>query len=181
MLPFTFSRSLSLTARMKPSLAGLLLPALCCLQLDALRADSAPESKESGAPASVPAYRSNFEESATLPSGWTTQGKVAIDTTELFKGKKTLLLSRSPEEVDTPCAVVSPTFKMTPGIWNLDLACKADLKSPDNSFDGVVVLEFLAGGKLLDRVTLADVFAQANWQPIYEAGSGAGRDRFGAL
>ena len=60
-----------------------------------------------------------------------------------------------------------PTFAAAPGQWEIGLACKADLHSPDNSYSGVVTLECLdAAGKVIERFTLADVFGKRDWQPV---------------
>ena len=112
-------------------------------------------------------FKCDFESGDALPAGWQTQGKVAIDGQNAFKGQRSLLLSWPPEDVAGLCTATGPSFPVKPGLWELSLACKADLKSPDSSFNGAVALEVLdASGKVLDRVTLADTFGQRNWQPI---------------
>ncbi|MDD5262961.1 MAG: sugar-binding protein [Methylacidiphilales bacterium] len=117
--------------------------------------------------ADVPAVLKNdFEGGTELPAGWTSQGNVTIDTTQGFKGKNSLMLGRTPEESGKPCSAASPAFRITPGAWKMDLACKSDLKSPDSSFDGVVTLEYLSGNTVLDQVTLADIYGLHAWQPI---------------
>ena len=60
------------------------------------------------------------------------------------------VLDQPAEDAEKPCSVTTPSFAIAPGLWEIDLACKSDLKSPDNSFSGVVSLECLdASGKLV--------------------------------
>ncbi|MBE3123962.1 MAG: hypothetical protein IMZ65_04090, partial [Planctomycetes bacterium] len=112
-------------------------------------------------------FKSDFESDPVPPADWTSQGKVAADPQNAFKGKRSLVLERSAEDVEKPCSVTTASFAAAPGLWEIALACKSDLKSPDSSFSGVVTLECLdAGGKTVDTVVLADVFGQKNWQPV---------------
>jgi hypothetical protein len=112
-------------------------------------------------------FKSDFESDQQLPAGWTSQGKVAIDHENAFKGKRSLLLEQPPEDAEKPCSVTTASFAVTPGLWEITLACKSDLKSPDSSFSGVVTLECVDGsGKTVDRIVLADLYGQKNWQPV---------------
>ena len=77
------------------------------------------------------------------------------------------MLRQPAEDVEKPCCVTTASFAVTPGLWEIVLACKSDLKSPDNSFSGVVTLECLDGsGRRVDSIVLADLFGRKNWQPI---------------
>jgi hypothetical protein len=126
-------------------------------------------------------FKCDFEADEQLPAGWTSQGKAAIDKQNAFKGKRSLLLDQPAEDAEKPCSVTTASFAIAPGLWEIALACRSDLKSPDNSFSGVVSLECLdASGKMVDRIVLADLFGQKNWQPISKrvepaAGVTAGR------
>ena len=112
-------------------------------------------------------FKNDFESVTQLPAGWTSQGKVAIDRQNAFKGKQSLVLEQPAEDAEKPCSVTTATFAVTPGLWEIALACKSDLKSPDSSFNGVVTLECLdRSGKTVDAVVLADLFGRKNWQPI---------------
>jgi len=112
------------------------------------------------------AFKSDFEE-ATLPSGWSSIGGVSLDSTEAYHGKSSLRLSRAVDDAQKPCNAISPSFHATAGQWNLSLACKADLTSPDSSYNAAVQLECLdATGKIIDRLTIADLFGKHTWQPI---------------
>ena len=115
------------------------------------------------------AFRSDFEGTDKLAANWTVVGSVAIDGKTAFKGSRSLLLSRTLEAVERPCSATSPTFAAAPGQWEIGLACKPELNSPDNSYSGVVILECLdAGGKVIERLTLADVFGKRDWQPVHK-------------
>ncbi|HLQ46749.1 MAG TPA: hypothetical protein VK137_18540, partial [Planctomycetaceae bacterium] len=66
--------------------------------------------------------------------------------------------------VAKPCSVTGPAFAVAQGQWEVSLACKPDLHSPDNSYNGVVQLECLdSAGQVVERYTLADVFGQHDW------------------
>lgn len=120
--------------------------------------------KAAAAPAGK--FKADFESSDAL-NGWSNQGQITLDAQSPFKGSHSLQLSRSLPQLDQPCVAVSPTFALTPGNWDISLGVKSDLKSPDASFNGVVTLELLSdGGKVVDTVTLADLFGQKNWQPV---------------
>jgi hypothetical protein len=113
------------------------------------------------------AFTNSFEGSARLAGSWTIEGAVAIDTKTAFKGNHSLVLTRSLAAVERPCAATSPAFAAAPGQWQIGLATRADLHSPDNSYSGVVTLECLdAQGKVVERFTLADVFGKRDWQPV---------------
>jgi len=113
-------------------------------------------------------YKCDFQEVATLPQGWTKQGNVSISATQPFQpGGHSLLLQRTLEKSDEATDADSSAFPVSPGMWDIGLAFKADLNSHDNSFRSLVELEFLdASGKKVDQVTLADVFGTKPWQPM---------------
>ena len=127
-------------------------------------------------------FKNDFESVTQLPAGWTSQGKIVIDKQNAFKGKQSLVLEQPPENAEKPCSVTTASFAVTPGLWEIALACKSDLKSPDNSFNGVVTLECLNGsGKTVNAVVLADLFGRKNWQPIskrVEVAKGVSSARF---
>ena len=76
-----------------------------------------------------------------------------------FKSAEPIELSRTLENVERPATATTPTFKIAPGEWEVSLATKAALHSPDNSYNAVVQLECLdADGKTIERITVADVF-----------------------
>ncbi|MDB5310619.1 MAG: hypothetical protein JWO38_4821 [Gemmataceae bacterium] len=130
------------------------------------------------------AFRADFEGTPKLPAGWTAEGDVAVDPKEGFKSSQSLVLSRTLEAVEKPSSVTGPAFAVAPGQWDVGLAYRADLHSPDNSYSAVVTLEVLdAGGKVLDRVTVADVFGKREWKVTrarVELPKGAATARFRA-
>ena len=114
-----------------------------------------------------PAFRCDFEGAAPLAPAWTLTGGAAVDSKAAFKGAASLVLDRPLEAAERPCSAVGPTFPVAPGQWEIGLACKADLHSPDNSYNAVVQLELLdAAGKVTDRLTVADVFGRHEWQAV---------------
>jgi hypothetical protein len=119
------------------------------------------------APSAAPAYTCGFEDTTQLPAGWVVQGNVSIDSKTAYKGSQSLVLARTPEEVEKPCSAQGPSFPVKPGLWDVSVATKSDLKSPDESFDGTVTLEYLdASGKQMEQTTLADVFSKNDWQAV---------------
>jgi hypothetical protein len=112
------------------------------------------------------AFKSDFEGTALAP-GWNVTGGVALDSKVAFQGSQSLALSRSLENVAEPCSATSPAFLAAPGQWEIRLAGKAELHSPDNSYHGAITLECLdAAGQVVDRATLAELFGKRDWQPI---------------
>lgn len=114
------------------------------------------------------AFQAGFENAAAIPADWKTEGNATIDSQGAFKGSNALVLSRvmngGPE---TPTSATSPTFKVTPGQWQVGLAAKSDLKSPDSSYNGTVELELLdGGGKEVSHTTLAELYGSRPWQPV---------------
>ena len=74
-----------------------------------------------------------------------------------FKSDGPIVLSRTLENVERPATATTPAFKVAPGQWEIALATKAALHSPDNSYNAVVHLECLdADGKTFERITVAD-------------------------
>jgi hypothetical protein len=113
------------------------------------------------------AFTVDFEGSDQLPKGWTTAGNVSVDTTVAAKGSNSLLLARTLDAVEKPCSAVSPTFPVVPGQWLVRLTCKSDLKSEDDSYNGVATLEILdKAGMAIDHVSLIELFGQKDWQPV---------------
>ncbi|HSI35881.1 MAG TPA: hypothetical protein VK986_20025, partial [Tepidisphaeraceae bacterium] len=123
------------------------------------------------------AYSENFS-AESLPNGWTTAGDVTIDKA----APGALLLARTLDDIDKPISATGPTFPVSPGRWQIGAATRADLKSDDSSYNGVVALEALgAGGKVLERFTVADVFRVRPWQEVkqtIELPAGATAARF---
>ena len=82
-----------------------------------------------------------------------------------FKIAAPIALSRSLENIGRPCAAATGSFKVAPGQWEIALATKASLHSPDNSYNAVVQLECLDdAGKTIERITVTDVFGERERQ-----------------
>ncbi len=128
-------------------------------------------------------FKADFERSDKLPGGWIIQGKVVVDNKEAFKGKHSLLFERAAQHEDDPCSAVSPTFQVAAGTWEIAFGAKSDLVSPDSSYQGIVMLEWMdASGKAVGSVSLAELFKQRNWQAVSKrlqtpAGAAAARFR----
>ncbi|MCA9248049.1 MAG: hypothetical protein KDA42_13065, partial [Planctomycetales bacterium] len=109
------------------------------------------------------AWREDFATSS-LDASWEATAGVSIDD-QASDGS--LRLSRSLEDVQLPCSVVGPTFPVVEGKWELRLASKADLHSPDNSYRGIVELECLdSRGQRVEMATVFEVFGQRDWQRV---------------
>jgi hypothetical protein len=126
------------------------------------------------------AYRNDFE--GDRLTDWTTKGDVALDATDASQGKGSLLFSRTLEKIDDACTAESRGFPAAAGSWEVKLATKSRLHSPDNSYSGTVRLEALdEAGKVLERFTIADEFGSKEWHAIQkkiELPRGTRRARF---
>jgi hypothetical protein len=112
-------------------------------------------------------FKADFEGSDRLGDDWTVEGKAAIEAKDAFKGSRALRLDRSAEDVDRPCSATGPTFKVAGGAWQIALACKSDLQSPDASFNGTVGIDCLdALGKVIKQIPVAELYGRRNWQPV---------------
>ncbi len=110
------------------------------------------------------AFKSDFAKADKLPDGWTIEGDITIDSKTARQGGRSLLLSRSLDAVERPCSAVSPPFTVASGQFEVGLDCKADLNSPDDSYNGVVTLECLdAQRQVAERFTIADLFGKRDW------------------
>ncbi len=112
-----------------------------------------------------PAFKGDFEQGAKLSGGWVTQGEVTIDPQAAYQGNGSLRLSRTLENTEQPCSAAGPKFPAAPGLWDLRLAAKASLHSPDNSYNATVHLECLdATGKVIDRLPLFEFYRESAWK-----------------
>ena len=121
-------------------------------------------------PAPAPAFADSFDAGAQSIADWKKEGAVSIDTMQPFKGGGCLLLSRSTENITSPVSAVSPSFPAGGGAWDVRLAVRSVLVSPDASYSGTVTLECLdASGKVIGQgqpPAVADLFKSNNWQSI---------------
>ncbi len=134
------------------------------------------------APAS---YSEDFDASAKVPNGWKVVGDVSVQARFGDKSANALRVHRTLANVDKPVSAVGPTFKAAPGMWLLKGACSSDLHSPDNSFQGVVDIEFMnAGGGVLEKATCALLYKKRSWETFekqVEAPKGTTGARFKVL
>lgn len=95
-------------------------------------------------------------------AAWRTEGGASVD-------EDGLRLSRTENQANQTARAVSPDFKVAPGNWQVSLSAKSDLKSPDNSYSGTVVLEVAdTAGNILERFTIADMYGPTPWSEISE-------------
>lgn len=106
---------------------------------------------------------------------WKTEGGVSLDD-------GSLKFSRTENEANQPAVASSPSFKVSAGAWQTALSFKSELKSPDSSYSGTMVLEASdASGKPLETFTVADVYGPKPWTEIsktLELPKGAASARF---
>lgn len=107
-------------------------------------------------------YAADFEENAA--KGW--EGAAAPDPASAFKGTGSLVLEKTQATLRNEVKAVGPVFALKPGLWQFRFATRTDLDSMDNSYKGVLAVEFLdASGKLLERGVLAEPFRKTSWRP----------------
>ncbi|MEZ5300901.1 MAG: hypothetical protein R3F11_09655 [Verrucomicrobiales bacterium] len=106
-----------------------------------------------------------FEDGFEQPDlRWAVQGGAKLSG-DAAGGAQSLELARTVNETAQPCEAISPAFAAAPGSWRIGVALKAALYSPDNSYHGAAVLECLdAGGKIAERMTVAEVFGRRGWE-----------------
>jgi len=110
----------------------------------------------------TPAAKIDFEPATYSLEDWMTQGDVKLDEAS---GSRALKLARSLDRVDDPCSATSPQFAASAGRWEIGLATKCDVRSPDNSYNGVVAMECLdAAGKVVERITVVEQFGRVDRQ-----------------
>lgn len=115
-------------------------------------------------------YSVGFDGMTKLPEGWVVEGEAEIVDGDAFNDSRSLLLSRTEENVPKPGSVTSPAFKVTPGEWEIGVAGKANLYSPDNSFNGKVWLECLnTDQKVIERFPIADFSTNKTWEAANKA------------
>lgn len=125
----------------------------------------ASAARAASAQESVP-YAEGFEAENGM-AGWTNSGDVKIDDTEAFKGKRALVLSLPQENVRQNTSATGPSFPISAGTWDVQLAAKSELTSQDNSYKGAVLLQYLdAGGNATGQAILAEQTNKTNWQSL---------------
>lgn len=109
-------------------------------------------------------YSEGFDAGSPLPKGWDGQGDVSLDATAPNKGEKSLKLSRTVEKLQQETGASGPAFGAAPGPWRIGGAVRADLNSPDNSYNGTVSIHALAAsGAVLETHVVAEIFKKTEW------------------
>ncbi|HSI83047.1 MAG TPA: sugar-binding protein [Candidatus Methylacidiphilales bacterium] len=100
------------------------------------------------------------------PEGWKSEGAVEIQAGEKFRGKQSLMLSKSEETLRAKTITTGPIFPIAPGKLEVQYAAKSDLTSMDNSYNGTLALEFLTAEDKPLRSTEVVVLYKSNpWKP----------------
>ena len=111
-------------------------------------------------------FQQDFEAADSL-KGWTNSGDVALDDKAAFKGARSLRLSRTEQHIDDATVATSPAFNASPGAWVLSGACAAELRSPDFSYNGQVLIEWLdRAGAVVGQAEAALAYGKQAWQPF---------------
>jgi hypothetical protein len=134
----------------------------------------------SGDQPAVTLLTEDFEKGS--PAGWQILGDTRVTDQNAFSGKAALSLARTPEKFDVETAAISAPFPVRADRLEVNFACKADLHSPDNSFNAAVLLQCVDGeGKVVNTVRVADFSGLSNWTPVtrqVEVPDGTGSVRF---
>jgi len=132
--------------------------------------------------ASAEGFEGGFEKLAELPQDWKVQGKISLDAKSTYKGKSSILFERTEKEVDNPTSLTMESFPAREGLWELSVAFKSELYSPDSSFNGAIHLETIdSSGKVLDNFEFALVTKKDDWKEfkkVVDISSGAVSARF---
>ncbi|QDU96200.1 hypothetical protein [Lignipirellula cremea] len=130
------------------------------LLLTDIRADVVLEAKAQPA-----ALAEGFDAAEQLGEAWRTTGKVDLAPNGYSDTKQSLRLQRSLEDLAQPTAAAGPAFPVNGGSWKISYAWRSDLHSPDNSYQGAVMLEVLdQAGNRLDRLPIGIGFGKHDWQ-----------------
>lgn len=126
------------------------------------------------------AYVETFE---TDPKGWELHG-AALDQSDAFKSKQSLLLTKREDALNARVGAVGPAFAVAQGPWQVKFSAKSDLTSMDNSYAGALYLDFLdANGASTKSVELVNLFKKNAWKPVarqVEIPAGVAQARFRA-
>lgn len=132
--------------------------------------------------ASFPAFREGFEDAAGLATA-AIQGQVAISTKDPYRGNACLRLMRARVDMERQVTrAVLPAFAVRDGLWDVSLALRSGLHSPDSSYNGTVALELLDdAGAVRERSEIAITTGNSPWKPLrkrIEIGEGCVSARF---
>jgi len=140
---------------------------LLILFLSVTLSPTSASAQNNAAAPSFQTYEAGFDATDAIPDGWKTEGNIRLSDHRPYQGKRSLELQRAQDKLDTKTAVHSPAFNVAPGPAEFIGAFRANLNSPDNSFKGEAVLEFLdAEGKVVDTERLIALHGQTGWRPV---------------
>jgi hypothetical protein len=111
-----------------------------------------------------PAFADGFEGPASLAAA-VIQGQVTISSTAPFCGSGCLELVRERADMERqPTSAALPAFTVGGGLWDLSVALRAKLYSPDSSYNGTVRLVVMDGaGRDLERHEVAIITGDTGW------------------
>lgn len=129
--------------------------------------------------ATTPGFSDGFEDATAIRS----QGQVGRSTKDPYRGSSCLLLTRSREDMERqPTRAELPAFALRDGLWDVALALRSHLHSPDSSYNGTVWLETLdAAGAVRERFEIAIITGDSPWKTFrkrLELVGGAASARF---
>ncbi len=109
------------------------------------------------------AYKEDFER---VVSRWESVGKFEHQLGA--NGANSASLERSLENVNQPATATGPAFPASAGQWQIGFRYRANLHSPDNSYNAAVQIECLdSAGKSIAHVTAGEVFGkQEDWKSV---------------
>jgi hypothetical protein len=125
-------------------------------------------------------FREGFEDAASL-KGWQLTGEAARTAGAAAEGKSALRLTRPLDRRTEAIRTVGPKFTAVPGSWLIAGSARGKLHSPDNSYHGLVQVEWLNGaGKVIEAQTVEETYDEPAWaafskQAAAPAGTLAGR------
>ncbi|MEM1059754.1 MAG: hypothetical protein AAGK14_10940, partial [Verrucomicrobiota bacterium] len=126
----------------------------------------APLAAEENAPRFA-VYEETFETEGQLPDGWKANGNIIFSTLKPFNGRQSLELQRDEAKLDVKTNVTGAAFPVAPGLVEFQGAFRARLHSPDTSFQGAVLLEYLdADGNVIGKERLTDLSGQTGWRLV---------------
>lgn len=121
---------------------------------------------QSAAAAQGTTWTQDFEGADAL-AGWNLAGAAAVDATLGFKGKASLRLTRGEDKLEVATHALSAAFPVAPGAVLVTGACAGEMRSPDFSYNGQVLVEWLdAAGKALESNEVAIGYGKIAWQPF---------------
>lgn len=99
-----------------------------------------------------------------MPKGWS--GAAKVDESTGFKGNRSIVLEKTQETLRQEVKAMSPAFPLSPGMQQIGFATRTEMESMDNSYKGVLGIEFLdASGKVLENKPLAEPYRKSSWRP----------------